>query len=78
MAVRRTRTVEISGTRCRQLVRERRRRRIAEERGEPKDLPDRVIMATNRAGGRRAGATLGLLGRDLEFRINPLLSFLVM
>ena len=35
-------------------------------------------MATNRAGGRRAGATLGLLGRDLEFRINPLLSFLVM
>ena len=34
------------------LVRERRRRRIAEERGEPKDLPDRVIMAANRAGGQ--------------------------
>ena len=78
MAVRRARTVEISRTRCRQLVRERRRRRIAEKRGETKDLPDRVIMATNRAGGRRAGATLDLLGRDLEFRINPLLSFLVM
>ena len=55
------------------LVRERRRRRIAEERGRSKGS-----AGPRDHGGeprRRAGAKPG---RDLEFRINPLLSFLVM